>query len=303
MTSEGVRHGELPGTLGGGGWSMLLAAGEAAAPGLAARFVAARARRVPARVRAVSAMPGADVTALRPAPPAGGPSPGLAGMTESSGSGPLVFLVPGYHGTVTLRQFVPPLVRAGYRAVTVRVPGHCPEGPGRYGKGILPEFTAALEAAERAHGTPFAIIGHCLGAYAAQISVLGRLRATRCLVLIEALPDAHSVAAVIARHAALGRRTRERLPLALARQAGITLADADAAGRAREDEEPRRVLAIWDNSSQVVPAEYGLQVAGAWAADSHRTSGLGHTGVLRSEHVHKEVIGYLDAAGPAARVR
>jgi len=297
MTSEAISHGNLlPAPLAGGGWARLLAAADLAAPGLAARFVAERARHVPARVRAAPAMPGADVTALRPAAGADGPGPAHAGVTESSGSGPLVFLVPGYHGTVTLRQFVSPLVAAGYRAVTVRVPGHCPDGPARYGRGILPEFTGALEAAAREHGTPFAVIGHCLGAYAAQICVLGRLNATRCLVLIEALPDAHSVAEVIGRQAGLGRRTRERLPRALARQAGITLADADAAGRAREDVAARRILAIWDDSSAVVPAECGLRVAGAWAADSHRTSGLGHTGVLRSEQVHKEVIGYLDAA-------
>ena len=53
-------------------------------------------------------------------------------------------------------------------------------------------------AARQLHGDPYAVVAHSLGGYAAQLAVLGPLRGTPCLVLIEALPDAASIAGVLA---------------------------------------------------------------------------------------------------------
>ena len=272
---------------------------EYAAPGAGAWLAARAARHVPARIRSRSAaVPGAEATVL--ASRAGG----VTGTTEACGDGPLVYLLEGYRGKGHMRHLVPPLVQAGYRAVTVGVPAHCPDGPQRYQRGIVPEYTGALEAAVACHGVPYAVIGHSLGGYAAQLAVLGGLRGTRCLVLIEALPDAASIARELARRAGLGRRTQARLPRVLARQAGLTIADADAAARAREDVSPRRVLVAWDDSSDCLPAGASLDLACAWGAESFRTSSCGHVGLLGDPGLHAKVIAYLGArhgagTGPA----
>ena len=278
----------------------VMRAAEYAAPATGARLAAGAARRVPARVRSrPTAPPGAQITLL-----VGAAGRRVTGATEARGRGPLVYLLDGYHGKGRMRELGAALAGAGYRAVAVIVPAHRPDGPRRYQRGIVPEYVAALEAAVARHGAPAAVIGHSLGGYAAQLAVLGGLPGTPCLVLIEALPDATSIARALARQAGLGRRTQARLPRVLARQAGLTIADADAAARAREDASPRRVLVIWDDSSDFVQASASLDLACAWSADSFRTSARGHVGLLRDPGLHARVIAHLDqSAGSTRRAR
>jgi pimeloyl-ACP methyl ester carboxylesterase len=274
----------------------LVSAAGYAAPGTAAAAAGYAARRVPDRVRArQAAVPGAEASVLP------GPGPGRpGGATWACGAGPVVYLLEGYHGKGHMGCLVPPLVQAGYRAVTVTVPAHCPGGPRRYQRGIVPEYVSALEAAAGRHGDPFAVIGHSLGGYAAQLAVLrGPLSAVACLVLIESPPDAPAIARELARRAGLGRRAAARLPRALVRQAGLTEADADAAARAREDTAPRRVLVAYDDSSACVPPQASLSLAGAWGAERFTTSGRGHTRILTDPGLHARVVEHL--AGSATR--
>jgi alpha-beta hydrolase superfamily lysophospholipase len=250
----------------------LLAAAEFLAPTAGAWLVARAAREVPARVRS------------RPA------------AAEVCGTGPVVYLLDGFLGRGHTLPLVGPLVQAGYQVVSVPVPAHSPDGPGRYQRGIVREFITALETAVHTHGTPYAVIAHSLGGYAAQLAVLGGLPAPR-LVLIEAMPDVQAIAAALAPRSGIGPRAAARLPSVLARQAGHTLAELDAASRAREDDSPRRVLAAWDDSSDWVPAEVSLDLALAWGAKVFRTSASGHVGLLKDPELHARVIAHLAASG------
>jgi pimeloyl-ACP methyl ester carboxylesterase len=300
--------------------ALMLAAAEHA-PALGARMVASHARRVPERVRATRPR------GHRPAVVIPIPVPGvrrhargrLAAVTELHSTAPVVFLLEGHCGRGQLRHFVEPITEAGFLAVTVHVPAHWPGGPVRYAPGILPDFTQALTAAAGTYGTPFAIVAHSLGAYAAQHAALDALRSVPCLALIDPMPDAQAITKFLLRRHRLDDRIQALLPRLLTRQAGLTLEGADVVSRAREDNEPHEVLVVYDDGGQdrhgdppaVEPAR-SLELALAWGATPYRTS-ASHRGMLSDRRVQEAVIAHLNAAasrhglssrlrpGPAAR--
>jgi pimeloyl-ACP methyl ester carboxylesterase len=227
-----------------------------------------------------------------------GPRPARI-ATESWGRGPVVYLLHGWGGyRGQLGAFVGPLTAAGFRVVALDAPGHGESGPGRLGpgRGLLPEFSAALGAAVGRFGPGRGVIAHSMGAAATAVAALDGLDVQR-LVLIAPVTDPVSAIGIWTRMAGVGARIRARMPRRIERRARISLADFDIVARAAEREDLPSALVIHDGADKEVPFGLGARVAGAWPdARLEGTHGLGHRRILRDTAVIRSAVAFLAGA-------
>lgn len=244
-------------------------------------------------------------------------------VAESWGeSGPLIYLIHGWGGyRGQLGAFAGPLTAAGYRVVALDVPSHGDAGTGNFGAGrsLLPDFTATLDAAVRAFGPAYAIMGHSLGGGAAALAVLDGLPVDR-LVLIAPSPDPSAYAREFGKMLGFGDRVRSGLIRRLERRSGRPMADYDAVSRARAAAEALResgddhergappLLVVHDHEDRKIPYRLGEAIASAWqGAELCSTRGLGHQRILSDPGVISTVTQFLgvhaaaDRAGSASR--
>jgi pimeloyl-ACP methyl ester carboxylesterase len=199
-----------------------LALAEHVAPALGARAVVRMCTTVPRAVpgRRAAAVPEGERRRVH----LPGPLPASI-LTEAWGKGPVVYLLHGFGGHRTSwHRFIGPLTRAGFRAVTLDVPGHGDSGGGAYGPGrtSLPEAITALRAAAGYYGPAHAVVAHSMGALAAAVACLDGLPAGH-LVLIAPVPDHWSGIQVFAEAAGVGERIQAHMPRALERLLRIPL--------------------------------------------------------------------------------
>lgn len=217
-------------------------------------------------------------------------------VAESWGAGPVVYLLHGWGGyRGQLGAFVEPLTSAGFRAVAVDVPGHGESGPGAYGRGrgLLPDFTAALEAAIEHYGPPHGIVAHSLGASAAAVAVLDGLAPGR-LVLVAPIANVLSGIDIFARMAGVGPEVRARMPRRIERLVRKPIRYFDIVTRSAERDELPPTLIIHDTADKTVPFDTGVLVAAAWpGARLERTDGLGHRRILVDPRVTGTVTSFM----------
>jgi pimeloyl-ACP methyl ester carboxylesterase len=217
-------------------------------------------------------------------------------VTESWGTGPVVYLMHGWGGyRGQLGAFVRPLVSAGFQAVAIDAPGHGESAPGRYGRGraAIPDFSSALRAAVEHYGPAHGLIAHSLGASAAAITVLDGLP-TDHLVLIAPVSNVQSGIDIFARAAHIGPRVRAQMPSRIERLTRLPARHFDVASRAAEVEELPPALIIHDTADKEVPFDLGVLVATAWPGGRLlSTEGLGHKRILRDPQVIESAVGYL----------
>jgi pimeloyl-ACP methyl ester carboxylesterase len=199
----------------------------------------------------------------------------------------------GYRGQ--FGAFVEPLTSAGFRVVAIDALGHGDSGPGLFGRGrgLLPDFTSALDAAIDRFGPPHGLIAHSLGASAAAITVLNGLPVTR-LVLIAPISTTMSGVEIFARMARIGPRVRALMPRRIERIARMPLTHFDIVSRAAECEDLPPVLVVHDSGDRMVPFDLGALVAAAWPGGQLlRTDGLGHLRILSDPAVLGAVTGFV----------
>ena len=288
---------------GGGSWGRRtglalvqtgLALAEHAAPALGARAVVRMCTTVPrATPGRASAVPGGDRRQVS----LPGPTPGSI-VTETWGEGPAVYLLHGFGGhRRSWHRFVGPLTQAGFRAVTLDVPGHGDSYPGVYGPGrsLLPEAVTALRAAAGYHGPAHAVVAHSMGALAAAVACLDGLPAAR-LVLIAPMPDHGSALRVFAEAVGAGERIQACMPRALEQLMQMPMSHFDAVNRAAEEDTLPPALVIHDGGDRRVPFGLGARLAAAWpSARLHPTHGLGHNRILHDEGVIAASVDFLVA--------
>ncbi len=222
-------------------------------------------------------------------------------VASAWGEGPVVYLLHGWGGhRGQFGAFVQPLVASGFRVVAVDALGHGESGPGRYGRGrgLMPDFIAALEAAVRRFGPPHGVIAHSLGASAAAVATLDGFPSGR-LVLIAPMSSPLSALDIFAKWLGIGPRVRAEMPRRIERISRIPLARLDIVARAAECEELPPALVIHDTGDRTVPFDSGVLVTAAWpGARLERTQGLGHLRILADPSVVAQAVGFI-AAVPA----
>lgn len=279
--------------------------------GRALLSAARSAARVVERVApAVGARHAVDVWFRVPAPPPHrGPQPLVdvgapftIGTVRGNawGDGPTVVLVHGWGGWGTqLVPLVRPLVEAGFRVVTYDAPSHGTSGPGMFGprRGSLLDMSRALAAVVDEHGPVTAVVAHSLGAAATALALRGgtwtdgrpSLKTDR-LVFVAPPTNPGPHLAMLARFLGYGPRVTARLEGELTRRTGVTFAETDVPGIARDVAAPP-VLVVHDRDDREVPVEQGIAIAHAWPESTLvTTTGLGHRRILRDPVVLDAIV-------------
>jgi len=276
------------------GWTWLrgaaLAAAEREAPRLGARLAVRMWMTIPPAAKAAAGEPRTVLT-----------EGGKRFVASSWGTGPVVYLLHGWGGhRGQFGAFVDPLVATGFQVVAVDALGHGESGPGRYGRGrgLMPDFIVALEAAVRRFGAPHGVIAHSLGASAAAVATLDGFPSGR-LVLIAPISSPMPTLDIFAKWLGIGPRVRAEMPRRIERIARIPMARLDIVSRAAEREELPPALIIHDTGDRTVPFDTGVLVTAAWpGARLERTQGLGHLRILADPSVVERAVGFI-AAVPA----
>ena len=219
----------------------------------------------------------------------------LAAWRYGPRDNPAVILSHGWGGRgAQFHAFVPALVDAGFQAVVFDHAGHgLSEGRQSslidFGRGL-----AAVAGALAARGIAVAgVVGHSLGAAA----IAPFLRATnraRNLRSVLIAPPASLVgySAWFAKKLGLGEKIRARLQSTIERRYGVRWDELELPGSVAALAAP--ALVIHDGEDADVRISAGLAVARAWPdARFVRTTGLGHTAILRDAGVVRDALDFL----------
>jgi pimeloyl-ACP methyl ester carboxylesterase len=190
------------------------------------------------------------------------------------------------------------LVRAGYRAVLVDMPGHGASEKG--GPTNLYVYIQTLEALGQLIGPIHAVVAHSLGGCAAAIALgEGRITAERAVLLAPALSPwafswhfAKAIGLPDARVPGMVARTEEIV--------GRKADSLDAAKVVRSLEVP--VFITHDPEDLDVPFEHGRALAAAWpGAEFVPRPGVGHRRILKDPETVRGVVGFVAGAEAEAR--
>lgn len=218
------------------------------------------------------------------------------GPTAAEGDAPVVYLLHGWGGyRGQFGAFIEPLTSAGFRVVAIDALGHGDSGPGLFGRGrgLLPDFTKALDAAIEHYGPAYGLVAHSLGASATAVTVLNGLPVTR-LVLIAPISTTMSGVEIFARMARIGPRVRALMPRRIERIVRMPLSHFDIVSRAAESEDLPPALVVHDSGDRMVPFDLGALVAAAWPGGQLlRTEGRGHLRILADPVVIESVTGFV----------
>lgn len=223
------------------------------------------------------------------------------------GRGPVVLLVHGWNGRGgQLGAFIAPLVKAGFGVVTFDAPGH---GLSQGSEASLVAFADAFdrvvnalrESGEEVHG----VVAHSLGASAVTFSESRRVRAQggaalRRLVFVAPPIDISDWLREFASAFGISSRTEHTVRGLIQSRVGYRLTELYAPDRARELSAP--LLVLHDVDDRSVPIEAGEALASAWPSASFvRTSGLGHTRILRDPATVERAVAFLRDGEPHSR--
>ena len=206
---------------------------------------------------------------------------------------PAVILSHGWGGRgAQFHAFVPALVDAGFQAVVF---DHAAHGLSEGRQSSLIDFGRGLAAVADAvalRGIRIAgVVGHSLGAAAIPPFLRHSGRDLRC-VLVAPPASLIGYSAWFARKLGLGEKLRSRLQSAVERRYGVRWDELELPGSVDGLDSP--ALVIHDAGDADVRISAGLAIARAWpGARFVRTSGLGHTAILRDAGVVRDALDFL----------
>ena len=224
------------------------------------------------------------------------PFPGGELQAHRRGEGPLVLLIHGWGGRGgQMRTFATALAEAGFCAVTLDAPAHG-GSPGR--RASIPQFAAALKAAEAHLGPVHGVIGHSLGGISTLAALADGLSARRAVVVAAPARPRRFYRQLLAHLGVSEPRCRE-LEAAFERRIGRRWEDVEAPALVRDLDVP--ILLIHDQEDREVPLEEAeATLAAARAGRLLATWGLGHRRILKDPGVVHAAVRFLggEPCGP-----
>ena len=225
-------------------------------------------------------------------------SDGTGVAAEAWGSGPVVYLLPGWGGwRAQFDPFVAPLVAAGHRVVSLDPPGHGDSGPSRLGRrrAALTESAAALRAVADVAGPPRAVIAHSGGCLAVTLAMRDGLRVGR-LGFISPMANPATHFPAFARILGIGPRVMAHFVPALEHLVGRRIPEFDLPARAAGRDDLPPLLVAHDREDRSSPYAGAEAIAEAWAgARLVTTQGLGHVRILADPTVVKTMVEFATA--------
>ncbi|WP_076258317.1 alpha/beta fold hydrolase [Intrasporangium flavum] len=221
----------------------------------------------------------------------------------SWGTGPVVYLVHGWGGTLEhLAPFVGPLLDAGLQPVAFDGLGHGTSEEGAHGHGTSDavELGRSLDAVAARFGPARAVVAHSMGGLAALLALRDGWVGTERLVLVAPVPGVPALLERLRAELAPGERTLRRLAARAERRTGYPVADLDLARLGADLERagdraahgpaagPGRpeLLVVHDLGDREVPHDASAALVRSWpGARLLSTVGLGHRRILADRAV------------------
>lgn len=207
----------------------------------------------------------------------------------SWGQGPRVLLVHGWNGRgAQLGSFVQPLVKAGYRVMTLDLPGH---GKTAGKQTNLFEISKALCALNDLHGPFAAIIGHSFGVPCA-VHAIGNGLQTDKLVSLSAPSGFTSLLKHFTHYLRLPAHLQHDIERRL-----LTFVGTPTWKKFADHYAPVNVrlsLLVHDQDDHVVPLAEARQLLPYWQNTRFIvTSGLGHRRILKNRQVIEQTVSFI----------
>lgn len=206
---------------------------------------------------------------------------------------PAVVLSHGWGGRAgQFQAFVPALVAAGWQAVVFDHAGHGrSEGKEASLVGFARALAAVVGAIESQGADVTGLIGHSLGAAAIPVFLRESGRTPRS-VLVAPPASLVGYSSFFARRLGLSEALRARMQAQVEHRLGFAWRDIELPRGVASLASP--ALVIHDEDDRDVRLQAGLAIARAWpGARFVRTSGLGHSAVLRDAGVVRDAIDFL----------
>jgi len=201
----------------------------------------------------------------------------------------MVLLVHGWggHGG-QFAEFVGPLLRAGFKVVTLDLPAHG-SSPGSITNAF--EMRRAVLDLVQLTGQPHAVIAHSFGAMVTALAMNQGLTPRAC-GFVAPMTSFNYAVTEFARTLGLSPEARARMTQHLEAEFGISAAGMEVAETAGSRRVP--LLVVHDTEDARVPVELGRSLVDAWPGSAIRTtSGLGHRRVLNDAAVVGELVRFV----------
>lgn len=206
-------------------------------------------------------------------------------------TGPLVFLHHGWEANAsTMRGFVRPLLRQGFRVLAFDAPAH---GASEGKQTNLIDYGSAMQTVAYEYGYPQAIIAHSAGA-AATLLMLSRdpAFAVERVVSLGAPSRLNDMIVVWTSFLGLSQTTVERMKQRLVDQVGVNVDSIEVETAVRNVNIPG--LIIHDTDDAIVSYANGEAIAQNWqTASLVTTTGLDHRGALQDRNTIRQVVDFV----------
>ncbi len=214
-------------------------------------------------------------------------------VAHAWGEGPTVLLVHGWGGHAgQMTPFVDPLVRAGYRAVAIDLPGH---GQSPKVESSVVQFSRAIARIAARYAPVHGVIAHSLGAGAVTIALSHGLELERAVFF--APPARFKVFATRFQNAVgASDRLVEAMLVDADRWLRVELESLRPTTLAPAMRTP--LLVLHDDADGEIPVTEGFDLVAAWpGATLERTQGRGHLRSLRDAGCVERAVRFVAGDG------
>lgn len=207
------------------------------------------------------------------------------------GSGPTVLLVHGWAGRgLQLLKFIEPLLSLGYRVVAMDGPSH---GRSEGKKTNLDEFKAALQSVVEVEKNVSAIIAHSFGGIASLYAISEGLP-VKYLINIASPTIGDEIIKTYLRAINGSEKTAKAFKQYVLKKSGRTFDDFTALEFIKKVPDDFKLLLVYDDEDKEVIIQHAYALMKVYPkADLFKTTGLGHTRILRNDEVVKQIVTFV----------
>ena len=202
-----------------------------------------------------------------------------------------VLLIHGWAGRATqFRRFIKPLLKAGYKVIGFDGPAHGKSG-GR--TTTFREFEDALKSIYARTGQPEAIIAHSYGGSAALYAAMNGLSVPK-LINIASPTIGDEIVNTYLKAIGGSQKTKEYFYRFIQAKYGKPFHEFSALHFVRHLPQKVDLLLIHDEDDKEVSMQHPLQLLAAYpSAQLFKTSGLGHTRILKDDDVIRKCVTFI----------
>lgn len=202
-----------------------------------------------------------------------------------------VIVVHGWAGRATqFRRFVKPLIKAGYQVIGFDGPAH---GQSEGKKTTIVEFDQTLHELYGVVGTPEAIIAHSFGGGAVLFATKNGLPVKK-LINIASPTIGDEIINTYLKAIGGSEKTKNFFKAFIQKKYGEPFDTFTALEIIKHIKQPLELLLVHDEKDYEVSMEHPLALCRAYpSARLLKTSGLGHTRILKDDGVIEEIVTFI----------